>query len=104
LGTKEFAVATRQRTGSRFLLTWEFFTKKNMIVVPHSPHVSLFPSLKIKLKDHNLDTTEVIVAESQAMLNTLTEHDIQDAFKKRQMRWERYIRAEGDYFEGDCGQ
>jgi hypothetical protein len=31
---------------------------------------------------------EVIEAESQAVLNALTEHDFQDAFKKSQKRWE----------------
>jgi hypothetical protein len=39
----------------------------------------LFPWLKIKLEDCNFDTTDVIKAESQAMLKTLTEHDFQDA-------------------------
>jgi hypothetical protein len=39
----------------------------------------------------------VIEAESQAVLNTLTEHYFQDAFKKWQERWERY-------FEGDGGE
>jgi hypothetical protein len=29
----------------------------------------------------------VIEAESQAVLNTLTEHDFQDEFKKWQKRW-----------------
>jgi hypothetical protein len=38
--------------------------------------------LKIKLNDRHFDTTEVIEAESQAMLNTLTENDFWDAFKK----------------------
>jgi hypothetical protein len=46
----------------------------------------------------------VIEAESQAVMNTLTEHDFQDAFKKRQKRWERCIRVEGYCFEGDDGQ
>jgi hypothetical protein len=36
----------------------------------------------MKLKGHHFDTTEVIKAESQAVLNTITEHDFQDAFKK----------------------
>jgi hypothetical protein len=31
--------------------------------------------LEIKLKGRHFDTTEVIEAESQAVLNTLTEHD-----------------------------
>jgi hypothetical protein len=60
--------------------------------------------LKIKLKGRRLDTIEVIEAESQAVLNTLTEHKFQNAFKKWQMRWEWCIRAEGAYFEGDGGQ
>jgi hypothetical protein len=46
----------------------------------------------------------LIWAESQAVLNTLTEHDFQDAFKKLRKRWERCIRADGGYFEGDDGQ
>jgi hypothetical protein len=36
--------------------------------------------LKIKLKDRHFDTTDVIEADSQAGLNTLAEHDFQDAF------------------------
>jgi hypothetical protein len=46
----------------------------------------------------------VIEAESQVVMNTLTEHDFQDAFKKWQKRQERCIRAEEDYFEEDGGQ
>jgi hypothetical protein len=37
--------------------------------------------LKIKLKVHPFDTIEVIKAESQVVLNILTEHDFQDAPK-----------------------
>jgi hypothetical protein len=37
--------------------------------------------LKVKLKGGHFDTTEVMEAESQAVLNSLTEHDFQDAFK-----------------------
>jgi hypothetical protein len=63
-------------------------------------YFSLFP----RLKGRHFDTTEVMEAESQVVLNTLTEHFFQDAFKKWQKRWERCIRAEGDNFEGDGGQ
>jgi hypothetical protein len=59
--------------------------------------------LKIKLKSLHFDTVEVTEADSQVVLNILTEHDFQDAFKKWQKRWERCICAEGDYFEGDGG-
>jgi hypothetical protein len=60
--------------------------------------------LKIKLNGRHFDATEVLEAELQAVLNTLTEHDFQDVFKKWQKRWERCICTEGDYFEGDGGQ
>jgi hypothetical protein len=43
--------------------------------------------LKIKLKDRRFDIIEVIEAESQAVLNTFTDHDFQDAFKKLHMHW-----------------
>jgi hypothetical protein len=45
----------------------------------------------------------MIEAELQAVLNTLTKHDFQDAFKKWQKRWERCIHEEGDYCEVDGG-
>jgi hypothetical protein len=60
--------------------------------------------LNIKLKGHHFDRIEVIEAELLAVLNTLAEHDFQDAFKKWQKRWERCIRMEGDCFEVDVGQ
>jgi hypothetical protein len=43
----------------------------------------------------------VIEAELQAVLNTLTEHDFQDAFKNWQKRWKQCIRPEEDFFQGD---
>jgi hypothetical protein len=82
LAIKEQAVASRQRTVSRFLFHHEILIKNNMTIVPHQPYLSLFPRLNLKLKDHHFDTTEVTEAESQTVLNTLTEHDFQDAFKQ----------------------
>jgi hypothetical protein len=40
--------------------------------------------LQLKLKVRQFDPTEVIEEESQAVLNTLTKHDFQDAFKFEQ--------------------
>jgi hypothetical protein len=37
--------------------------------------------MTIKLKGCHFDTIQVIGAESQAVLNSLAEHDFQDAFK-----------------------
>jgi hypothetical protein len=41
--------------------------------------------LKTKLKGCHFDIIDVIETESQAVLNTLTEHDLQDAFKNYRM-------------------
>jgi hypothetical protein len=38
------------------------------------------------------------------MLNTFTEQNFQDAFKKFQRSWEQCIHVEGDYIRGDGGQ
>jgi hypothetical protein len=57
---------------------------------------SLFLQLKIKLKGCHFYTTVVIEAESQAVLNTLIEHDFQDAFKKWQKRLEVCMCKERD--------
>jgi hypothetical protein len=74
-------------------LTRELLTKYNMTVVLHPPYFSLFPHLKIKLNGRHFHTIELIEALSQVMLNTLTEHDFQDAFEKWQKHWEWYMRA-----------
>jgi hypothetical protein len=87
-----------------FFSPGNFFAKNNMTVIPHLPYFSLFPRLKIKMKCHHFDATEVMEAESQAVLNTLAKHDYKDAFRKQQKCWEWCIHAEGDYFEGVGGQ
>jgi hypothetical protein len=44
-------------------------------------HLSSVSRLKVKVKDRHFNTTGVIEAESQALLNTLTENDFRNAFK-----------------------
>jgi hypothetical protein len=51
-----------------------------MTVVTHPPYFSVSP-IEDKLKGRHFDTIGVIMAESQSVLNILTEHDFQDAFK-----------------------
>jgi hypothetical protein len=65
-----------------------------MTVVP-TYHAFLIPLLKIKLKGRHFDTTEGMEAESQAVLNTLTEHDFQDAFKMAEALGTVYKRGKG---------
>jgi hypothetical protein len=64
--------------------TREFLTKNNMTIILHAPCsltwlpvTFLFPHLK----GCHFDTINVIEAESWAVLNILTEHDFQDAYK-----------------------
>jgi hypothetical protein len=75
---------------------------------PYSPDLApcdffLFPKMKIKLKGRKFDTVEEIQAKLQKVLNTLTQKDFQDSFRSWQKRWDRCVRSQGDYFEGDSG-
>jgi hypothetical protein len=82
-----------------------------MAVTPHPPYFPdlapcdyfLFPRMKLKLKGRRFDTNE-IQAESQRVLDTLTEKDFQEAFQKWRRRWNRCLHAGGNYFEGDGGR
>jgi hypothetical protein len=83
LDTKEIAVASRKRTVShfRFHQGLLFLAKNNMSVVLKPPYFNLLPRLKIELKVYCFNTVEVIMAESQTVLNTLTEHYFRNSFK-----------------------
>jgi hypothetical protein len=82
-----------------------------MALIPHPPYSPdlalcdfLFPKIKLKLKGHRFDTIEEIQAESQRMIDTLTEKDFREAFQKWRRRWDRCLHARGNYFEGDGGR
>jgi hypothetical protein len=75
-----------------------------MSVIPHPPYFSLFLQLKIILKGCHFHTNEVTDTGSQAMLNTLAEHNYQDAFLKWQKGLEWCIGAELGYLKGDGNQ
>jgi hypothetical protein len=72
-----------------------FLIKRSVTVVPKP--TPLFSGSPIEEKPKNLhsNTIEVIEAELQAMLNTLTEHGFQNPFFKM---------AEDYFFESDSGQ
>jgi hypothetical protein len=57
----------------------------------------LIQKVKLKLKGHWFDTTEEIQAESQRVLDTLTEKDFQEAFQK----WKRRVanRPYGEFYD-----
>jgi hypothetical protein len=75
-----------------------FLPKTTLLLSPNQPtHLTwppatfLFPQLKMKLKGCRSDTIEVTEAESQVVLNTLTENNFRDTLKKWQKHWEWYI-------------
>jgi len=94
------------------VLTHYFLAKNKIAVIPHPPYSPdlapcdffLFPKLKLKLKGRRFDTIEEIQAESQRVLDTLTEKDFQEAYQKWRRRWDRCLHAEGNYFKGDGGR
>jgi hypothetical protein len=60
--------------------------------------------MNLKLKRRRFHTTEENQAESQRVLDTVTEKDFQETFQKWRRRWYRYLHVGGNYFEGDGGQ
>jgi len=52
--------------------------------------------MKMKLKEQSFQKLEENQAESQAVLNTLRENDLQECFKNWQRRCYRYQSSEGD--------
>jgi hypothetical protein len=76
---------------------------------PYSPDLApcefvLFLKIKLKLKGRRFDTIKEIQAESQRVLDTLTEKDFRETFQKWRRRWDRCLNAGGNYFEGDGGR
>jgi hypothetical protein len=63
------------------VLKQQFLAKHKMAVIPHPPYSPdlapcdffLFPKMKLKLKCHRFDTIEEIQAQSQRVLDILTE-------------------------------
>jgi hypothetical protein len=74
-----------KRTGCCFMTTHRltllfspvnfFFLPKKKMPVPPPPH--LFPPTEDTLTGRHFDTNEVIEAESQVVLNAITEHNFQ---------------------------
>jgi len=69
-----------------------------------TPCSFLFPEMKLKLKGRRFDSIEDIEAETQKVLDSLTVKYFQDAFQKWRRRWDRYLHAGGNYFEGHFGR
>jgi hypothetical protein len=83
-----------------------------MAAIPHPPYSPdlvpcdffLLSKMNLKLKGRRFDTIKEIQAESQRVLNTLTEKDFQEAFQKWRRRWNRCLHAGGNCHENDGGR
>jgi hypothetical protein len=56
------------------------------------------------LKGRRFETVSDIQKESQAVLNSVKENDSTALLKRGKKGWDRCIRSQGDYFEGDGSQ
>jgi len=89
----------------------QFLATNIMTVNPHPPNSHdlapygffLFPKLSLRMKVRRFDTTVEIQEESQRVLDTVPKRDLQGCFQAWQKRWDRCIRANVEYFEGDGG-
>jgi ribosomal protein RSM22 (predicted rRNA methylase) len=62
----------------------------NMVIVPQPPYspelslcdFALFPKSKMKLKERSFETVSDIQRESQAVLDSIDEHDFHNAFER----------------------
>jgi len=91
------------------LLVRQFLSNKLITVCPHPPYSPdlapcdfwLFPKVKITMKGKRFESIQDIEAATTAQLKTLTKKDFQNCFRKWQERWDKCVRSEGEYFEGD---
>ena len=61
----------------------------------------LFPKLKEKLRGCRYETIEEMKEAVTKVIDTLTQEDFDGAFQKMLERYNKYIAAGGDYFEGN---
>ncbi|GFG37441.1 hypothetical protein Cfor_07169 [Coptotermes formosanus] len=61
----------------------------------------LFPKLKTHLKGHHFGTVENVQAAATRALNNISSEHFLHCYEQWQQRWNRCIRSQGAYFEGD---
>jgi len=87
----------------------QFLANKNITVLQHPPYSPdlapcdfyLFPKIKSVLKRTHFVLVENVKAKTAEILNSLTEHDLQNCFEHWQHHMQLCVNSEGNYFEGD---
>jgi len=88
---------------------WEFLPQNNITTLPHPPYSPdlaprdffLFLKLKTHLKRYQFGTVENVQAAATRALNNISSEDFLHCYEEWQQRWNRCIRSQGAYFEGD---
>jgi hypothetical protein len=87
----------------------EFLAHNKITTPPHPPYSPdlapcdffLFPKLKIHLKGHHFGTVKYVQAAATRSLNNISSEDFLRCYEEWQQHWNRCIRPQGAYFEGD---
>jgi len=88
---------------------WEFLAQNKITMLPHPPYSPdlascdffLFPKLKTHLKGHHFVTVENVQTTVMRALNNISSEDFLHYYEEWQQCWNRCIRSQGAYFEGD---
>ena len=91
------------------LMTHDFLAKHSIIVLSHPPYSPdlapcdffLFPMLKRPLKGRRFETIPEIKANAMKELKGTKKEVYLDCFRKWKHRWDKCVRWEEKYFEGD---
>ena len=91
------------------ILVTDYLNKMGIKTVPQPPDspdltlcdLCLFPKLKEKLRGCRYETIEEMKEAVTKVIEMLTQEDFHGAFEKLLERYNKYIAARGDYFEGD---
>ena len=91
------------------ILVTDSLTKIGIKTVPHPPYspdlapwdFCLFPKLKEKLRGCRYETIEEMKETVTKVIDTLTQEDFHSTLQKLLERYNKWIAAGGDYFEGD---
>jgi hypothetical protein len=87
----------------------KFLDQNKITTLPHplySPDLApcdffLFSKLKTHLKEHPFGTVQNVQAAATRALNNISNEDFQHCYEEWQQRWNRCIRLQRVYFEGD---
>ena len=87
----------------------QFLAKNGMVTLPHAPFSPdlapcdffLFPRMKRGMKGLRFDSVDDVKKKTTEELAAITEEEFQACFKQWKQRWDKCVKCNGEYFEGD---